>query len=124
LYPGRRPLITRAQGTATGTPERCVARHGRAAAVLAHGTRWQRTDAVAGGLAVVLVVFGLLCIGAHHLTDVVGSALFGGAATGCPAGVWHGWLLPRQHGAPLLARFGPVTVAAGAGPVPERQPVG
>ena len=51
-----------------------------AAYFLARGTRWQRTAAVVGGLAVALVAFDRLYIGAHYPTDVLGSVLVSGAA--------------------------------------------
>jgi membrane-associated phospholipid phosphatase len=91
-----------------------------AAYFLARGTRWRWPVAIAGALAVLVVIFDRLYIGAHYPIDVLGSVLVSSATIACLTGVWHRWLLPRLPRVPVLGRFGPLT--EDDAPVPERQP--
>jgi undecaprenyl-diphosphatase len=90
-----------------------------AAWFLARGGRWQLPVAVGGALAVALVAFSRLYIGAHYPTDILGSVLVSGSAIVCLTGIWHRWLLTRLYLVPLLARFGPLVE-----PAPEPVEVG
>ncbi|MEU1778360.1 phosphatase PAP2 family protein [Streptomyces abikoensis] len=81
-----------------------------AAYFLLRETRHRRTVLVGGVLAVLLVAFSRMYIGAHYPTDTFGSVLIAGSAILFVTGVWHAWLLPRLDTlplvGPLLARFG------------------
>lgn len=76
-----------------------------AAYFLLRGTRWQRPVTIVGVLAVGLVMFSRIYLGAHYLTDTIGSVLITAAAVVFLTGVWP--LLHAQlHLVPLLGRFG------------------
>ncbi|GAA2710537.1 MULTISPECIES: phosphatase PAP2 family protein [Streptomyces] len=77
-----------------------------AAYFLFRNSRHRRTVAVLGVLAVLLVAFSRMYIGAHYPTDTFGSVLIAGSAILFVTGVWHAWLLPRLDRIPLLDRFG------------------
>ncbi|GHC46769.1 phosphatase PAP2 family protein [Streptomyces cinnamoneus] len=73
-------------------------------------SRHRRTVAVLGVLAVLLVAFSRMYVGAHYPTDTFGSVLIASSAVLFVTGVWHAWLLPRLETLPvlggLLGRFG------------------
>ncbi|MER5782969.1 phosphatase PAP2 family protein [Streptomyces mobaraensis] len=69
-------------------------------------SRHRRTVAVCGVLAVLLVAFSRMYIGAHYPTDTFGSVLVAGSAIFFVTGIWHVWILPRVDRLPLLGRFG------------------
>ncbi|GAA3075659.1 undecaprenyl-diphosphatase [Streptomyces olivoverticillatus] len=77
-----------------------------AAYFLFRETRHRRTVAVCGVLAVLLVAFSRMYIGAHYPTDTFGSVLIATSAILFVTGVWHAWLLPRLERLTLLERFG------------------
>ncbi len=73
-------------------------------------SRHRRTVVVCGVLAVLLVAFSRMYVGAHYPTDTFGSVLIAGSAILFITGVWHAWLLPNLERLPvlggLLGRFG------------------
>ncbi|MEU5053178.1 phosphatase PAP2 family protein [Streptomyces sp. NPDC021096] len=73
-------------------------------------SRHRRTVVVCGVLAVLLVAFSRMYVGAHYPTDTFGSVLIAGSAILFVTGVWHAWLLPNLERVPvlggLLGRFG------------------
>ncbi|MEU1374077.1 phosphatase PAP2 family protein [Streptomyces triculaminicus] len=73
-------------------------------------SRHRRTVVFLGVLAVLLVAFSRMYVGAHYPTDTFGSVLIAGSAIFFVTGVWHAWLLPNLDRLPLigalLARFG------------------
>ncbi|MEV4440625.1 phosphatase PAP2 family protein [Streptomyces sp. NPDC049577] len=77
-----------------------------AAYFLFRNSRHRGTVAVCGVLAVLLVAFSRMYIGAHYPTDTFGSVLIASSAILFVTGVWHAWLLPRLDRIPLLYRFG------------------
>ncbi|MFI9723649.1 phosphatase PAP2 family protein [Streptomyces sp. NPDC052396] len=77
-----------------------------AAYFLFRESRHRRTVAVCGVLAVLLVAFSRLYIGAHYPTDTLGAVLVAGSAILFVTGVWHAWVLPNLDRLPLLDRFG------------------
>ncbi|RLU79304.1 phosphoesterase [Streptomyces griseocarneus] len=77
-----------------------------AAYFLLRETRHRRTVVVCGVLAVLLVAFSRMYVGAHYPTDTFGSVLIAGSAILFVTGVWHAWLLPRLHKVPLMERYG------------------
>ncbi|MFC5722983.1 phosphatase PAP2 family protein [Streptomyces gamaensis] len=77
-----------------------------AAYFLFRDSRHRTKVAVCGVLAVCLVAFSRMYIGAHYPTDTLGSVLVAGSAILFLTGIWHAWLLPRLHRVPLLDRFG------------------
>jgi undecaprenyl-diphosphatase len=76
--------------------------------LLAVGTRWLELAAIVGTLWTMLVGFSRLYIGAHYLTDVIGSVLVSSAAIIFLTGLWHNWIKDNLHRVPLLDKFGPV----------------
>ncbi|MGW1071987.1 phosphatase PAP2 family protein [Streptomyces sp. NPDC002537] len=77
-----------------------------AAYFLFRESRHRKTVAVCGVLAVLLVAFSRMYVGAHYPTDTFGSVLIAGSAILFVTGVWHAWLLPRLHRLPLMERYG------------------
>ncbi|PHQ51825.1 phosphoesterase [Streptomyces cinnamoneus] len=73
---------------------------------LFRNSRHRNTVAVCGVLAVLVVAFSRMYIGAHYPTDTFGSVLVAASAILFVTGVWHAWLLPRLDRLPLLNRFG------------------
>ena len=76
--------------------------------LLAVGTRWLELAAIVGTLWTMLVAFSRLYIGAHYLTDVIGSVLVSSAAIIFLTGLWHNWIKDNLYRVPLLDKFGPV----------------
>ncbi|MGA5130911.1 phosphatase PAP2 family protein [Streptomyces olivoreticuli] len=77
-----------------------------AAYFLLRESRHRRTAVVCGVLAVLLVAFSRMYVGAHYPTDTLGSVLIAGSAIFFVTGVWHAWVLPRLHRLPLMERYG------------------
>lgn len=77
-----------------------------AAYFLLRETRHRRTVLVCGVLAVLLVAFSRMYVGAHYPTDTLGSVLIAGSAIFFVTGVWQAWVLPQLHRLPLMERFG------------------
>lgn len=59
-----------------------------AAYFLARGTRWARPIAIVGPVAIAAVMFSRIYLGAHYLTDTVGSVLVTSAAAIAVTGLW------------------------------------
>jgi membrane-associated phospholipid phosphatase len=76
--------------------------------LLTVGTRWLELAAVVGTLWVMLIAFDRLYIGAHYLSDVIGSVMVSTAAIIFLTGLWHNWIKDNLYRVPLLAKFGPV----------------
>ncbi|MBB5121899.1 phosphoesterase [Streptomyces eurocidicus] len=77
-----------------------------AAYFLLRESRHRRTVLVCGVLAVLLVAFSRMYVGAHYPTDTFGSVLIAGSAITFVTGLWHVWLEPNLHRIPLMERFG------------------
>ncbi|MBT2385553.1 phosphatase PAP2 family protein [Streptomyces sp. ISL-11] len=77
-----------------------------AAYFLLRETRHRRTVLVLGPLAVLLVAFSRMYVGAHYPTDTFGSVLIAGSAITFVTGIWHVWIEPQLHRLPLMERFG------------------
>ncbi|MFE0047602.1 phosphatase PAP2 family protein [Streptomyces albireticuli] len=77
-----------------------------AAYFLLRESRHRRTVLVCGVLAVLLVAFSRMYVGAHYPTDTLGSVLIAASGITFITGLWHLWLLPNLHRIPLMERFG------------------
>lgn len=86
-----------------------------AAVLLSRNTRWFTLTAVIGTLFALVVAFSRMYVGAHYLTDVIGSAVVAAVAISFWCGLWSRFGLTVLGWMPLLRRFGPV-------PLSERTP--
>ncbi|MGN7797658.1 phosphatase PAP2 family protein [Leifsonia sp. 22587] len=85
-----------------------------AAVLLAHRTRWSTPIALLGTLLVVVVAVSRMYVGAHYLTDVIGSVLVAAVAISFACGLWSRFGLIALDRLPFLRRIGsvpPPTVA-------------
>ncbi|MGO4592666.1 phosphatase PAP2 family protein [Leifsonia sp. 2TAF2] len=79
-----------------------------AAVLLSRNTRWFTLTVLIGTLFVVVVAVSRMYVGAHYLTDVIGSALVAAVAISFYCGLWSRFGLVVLDRLPFLRRIGPV----------------
>lgn len=80
--------------------------------LLARGTRWQRTTAIAGIVAVVIMGAARLYVSGHYLTDVIGSVILASTAAVFFTGLWNLIGLHILNRLPWIDRLGPIPPVA------------
>ena len=79
-----------------------------AAVLLSRNTRWFTLTVVLGTLFALAVAVSRMYVGAHYLTDVIGSALVAAVAISFYCGLWSRFGLTILGWLPFLRRVGPV----------------
>lgn len=88
-----------------------------AAVLLSRNTHWFTLTVVLGSLFALVVAVSRMYVGAHYLTDVLGSAVVAAVAISFYGGLWSRFGLTVLRWLPLLRRIGPVpapSLVAGA----------